>query len=109
MDQTSNFDFLNRHLDWLFKLAESAERNFSPNPNTTLINMCQLGDDIAQAIAARIGIEAGSNIKQIDLLRVIEYKLRLDDNVRDALKSLMVGYSLSMWFQVTFRGELVEY
>ena len=131
MDQASNFDFLKKHHDWLFKLAESAERNFSPDPNTSLIKMHQLGEAIAQAIAARIGVAAGSNIKQIDLLRDLDYKLRLDDNVRDAfhtirklgntathtfdsnshrdaLKSLMVGHALSMWFHVTFGGEAAK-
>ncbi|MEC4087193.1 type I restriction-modification system endonuclease [Pseudoalteromonas rubra] len=131
MEQTSNFDFLKEHHDWLFKLAESAERNFSPDPNTSLIKMRQLGEAIAQAIAARIGVEAGRNVKQIDLLRELDYKLRLDDNVRDAfhtirklgntathtfdsnshrdaLKSLMVGHALSMWFHTTFGGEAAK-
>jgi len=127
MENKSNFEFLKQHHDWLFKLAESAERNFSPDPNTSLIKMRQLGEAIAQAIAARIGVEAGSNIKQVDLLRDLDYNLRLDDNVRDAfhtirklgntathefdstshrdaLKAIMVGHALAMWFHITFGG-----
>lgn len=88
MESTSNFDFLKKHHHWLFKLAESAERNFSPFPNTTLFNMRQLGEAIAQSIAARIGVESGSNIKQVDLLRDLDYNLRLDDNVREAFHTI---------------------
>ncbi|MCC2606933.1 type I restriction-modification system endonuclease [Planctobacterium marinum] len=131
MDSSSNFEFLKQHHEWLFKLAESAERNFSPDPNTSLIKIRQLGEGIAQTIASRIGIEAGSNVKQIDLLRDLDYNLRLDDNVRDAfhtirklgntathefnssshrdaLKALMVGHALSMWFHITFGGEAAK-
>lgn len=131
MDSKSNFDFLNKHHDWLFKLAESAKRNFSPDPNTTLIKMRQLGEAIAQSIAARVGIEAGSKVKQIDLLKDLDYKLRLNDNVRDAfhtlrklgntathvfdstshcdaLKAMMVGHALSMWFHITFGGKAAK-
>ena len=131
MESTSNFEFLKKHDYWLFNLAESAERNFSPFPNTTLFNMRQLGEAIAQSIAARIGVESGSNIKQVDLLRDLDYSLRLDDNVRDAfhtirklgntasheftssshrdaLKSLMVGHALAMWFHITFGGSAAK-
>ncbi|MEC6831063.1 type I restriction-modification system endonuclease [Photobacterium toruni] len=127
----SNFDFLKTHYDWLFKLAESAERNFVPFPNTTLVNIRQLGEVIAKTIAARVGIEYGSNVKQIDLLKNIDCVLRLDDNVRDAfhtirklgnsathtfdssshrdaLKALMVAHALSTWFHVTFGGEVAK-
>ncbi|WP_105258997.1 type I restriction-modification system endonuclease [Pseudoalteromonas sp. T1lg88] len=131
MESTSNFYFLKKHQDWLFKLAESAERNFSPDPNTSLIKMRQLGEAIAQSIAARVGVEFGRNVKQLDLLSNLDAKLRLDDNVRDAfhtirklgntanhtfgseshrdaLKSLMVGHALSMWFHVTFGGSAAK-
>ena len=124
----SNFEFLKAHGAWFYNLAASAERNFAPDPNTTLIKMRQLGEAIAQNIAARIGVEYGSDVKQVDLLRDIDYSLRLDDNVRDAfhtlrklgnaathefdssshrdaLKAMMVGHALSMWFHGTFGGE----
>ncbi|GGF67358.1 type I restriction-modification system endonuclease [Alteromonas lipolytica] len=124
----SNFEFLKAHGAWFYNLAASAERNFAPDPNTTLIKMRQLGEAIAQNIAARVGVEYGSDVKQVDLLRDIDYSLRLDDNVRDAfhtlrklgnvathefdssshrdaLKAMMVGHALSMWFHGTFGGE----
>lgn len=131
MEHISNFDFLKKHQDWLFKLAESAELNFSSDPNTSLIKVRQLGEAIAQTIAARIGVESGVNIKQIDLLKDLDYNLRLDDNVRDAfhtirklgntathqfdstshrdaLKAIMVGHALAMWFHITFGGEAAK-
>lgn len=131
MDDFSNFEFLKKHHEWLFKLAESAERNYSPDPNTSLIKMRQLGEAIAQSIAARIGVEFGNNVKQIDLLKDLDYQLRLDDNVRDAfhtirklgntathefdstshrdaLKAIMVGHALAMWFHITFGGSAAK-
>ena len=131
MESASNFDFLKKYNDWLFKLAESAERNFVPDPNTALIKIRQLGEGIAQSIAARIGIEFDEQRRQIDLLRDIDYALRLDENVReafhtirklgntathtfdssshrDALKSLMFGHALAMWFHTTFGGEAAK-
>ncbi|WP_155487994.1 DEAD/DEAH box helicase family protein, partial [Vibrio harveyi] len=131
MADISNFDFLKSHHDWLFKLAESAERNFVPFPNTTLVNVRQLGEAIAQTIASRVGVEYGANVKQIDLLKELDCVLRLDDNVRDAfhtirklgnsathafdssthrdaLKALMVGHALSMWFHITFGGDAAK-
>lgn len=131
MADFSNFEFLKKHHDWLFKLAESAERNFVPFPNTTLVNVRQLGEAIAQTIASRVGIECGANVKQIDLLKELDCVLRLDDNVRDAfhtirklgnsathafdssthrdaLKALMVGHALSMWFHITFGGDAAK-
>lgn len=128
MDWVSNFDFLKHHHEWMLKLAESAEQNFSPFPNTTLVNMRQLGEAIAQNIAARVGVESGQNVKQIHLLRALDYHLKLDNNIRDAfhtlrklgnnanhefssschrdaLKALQVGHALSTWFHITFGGD----
>ena len=41
---TSNFEFLKAHGVCFYYLAASAERNFSSDPNTTLIKMRQLGE-----------------------------------------------------------------
>ncbi len=131
MEFVSNFEFLKQHHDWLFKLAEGAERNFSPDPNTSLIKIRQLGEAIAQNIAARVGVEFGGTVKQVDLLRELDYNLRLDQNVRDAfytirklgnaathefdssshrdaLKAIMVGHALAIWFHVTFGGDTAK-
>ncbi|OEF23139.1 type I restriction-modification system endonuclease [Vibrio rumoiensis] len=128
MVNRSNFEFLKHHHECLFQLAESAERNFSPDPNTALIKIRQLGEALAQTIAARVGVEFGRDVKQIDLLKDLDYTLRLDENVReafhtirklgntathtftsnshrDALQALIIGHALASWFHITFGGE----
>jgi len=127
MTPTSNFAFLKHHDELLFKLAETAERCFVPDPNITLVKMRQLGEALAQDIASRVGVEYGANIKQIDLLRELAYTLRLDPKVkdafhtirkqgndashqfdstthRDALAVLQIAWALSCWFHKTFGG-----
>ena len=127
MPSISNFEFLKQHDELLFKLAETAERCFVPDPNTTLVKMRQLGEALAQDIAARVGIESSANIKQIDLLRELDYTLKLDPTVkdafhvirkygndanhqfnssthRDALTVLQLAWKLSCWFHKIFGG-----
>jgi type I restriction enzyme R subunit len=127
MAPVSNFEFLKQHDELLFKLAETAERCFVPDPNTTLVKMRQLGEALAQDIAARVGIEASVHIKQIDLLRELDYTLKLDPTVkdafhiirkygndanhqfnssthRDALTVLQLAWKLSCWFHKIFGG-----
>jgi type I restriction enzyme R subunit len=124
---TSNFEFLKQHDELLFRLAETAERCYASDPNTSLIKMRQLAEALAQNIAASVGVEYGKNVKQIDLLNNLEYTLKLADNVkdafhtirklgnianheylssshRDALKCMQVGCALSGWYHVTFGG-----
>ena len=128
MAPISNFNFLKHHDELLFKLADTAERCFVPDPNTTLVKMRQLGEALAQDIAARVGVECGADIKQIDLLRELDYTLKLDPRVkdafhtirkqgndanhqfdssthRDALAVLQIAWSLSCWFHKAFGGE----
>jgi len=123
-----NFDFLDHHDDLLVRLAQTAEICFVPDPNTTLIKMRQLGEELAKTIASRVGVGSGPEIKQIDLLRALDFTLQLDMQVRDAfhtlrklgnsaahditssthrdaLKSLQVGHALSAWFHITFGGD----
>ncbi|WP_022952140.1 type I restriction-modification system endonuclease [Leucothrix mucor] len=125
---SSNFDFLKHHDELLVRLAETAEHCFVPDPNTTLIKMRQLGEALAKAIAARVGIAFGSEVTQYELLRDLDYTLRLDRNIKDAfhslrklgndashdiissthrkaLESLQVGFSLSAWYHQTFGGD----
>lgn len=122
---TSNFEFLKHHDELLFRLADTAERCYASDPNTSLIKMRQLGEALAQNIAARVGVEFGKDVKQFDLLNNLEYTLKLNDNVksafhtirtlgneanhryissshRDALKSMQIGCVLSGWYHVTY-------
>lgn len=128
MEFTSNFEFLKHHDELLFRLAETAEQCYASDPNTSLIKMRQLGEAIAQRIAACVGVESGKYVKQVDLIRDLEYTLKLDDNVkdafhtirklgnvanheylssshRDALKCMQIGCALSGWYHVTFGGD----
>lgn len=131
MADPQNFHFLEYHDPLLARLGETAEQCYIPDPNTTLLKMRQLGEALAQSIAARVGVECGSDIKQIDLLRQLDYQLRLDfrikdifhtlrklgnsanhditsSNHRDALQALQLGYSLSIWFHRAFGGEAAK-
>lgn len=129
--EMSNFDFLKHHDELLLRLAQTAEDCFVPDPNTTLIKMRQLGEELAKTIAARVGVESGREIKQVDLLRNLDFTLRLDKYVkeafyvlrtlgnpaahdisssthRDALKSLQVGHVLSGWYHKEFGSETAK-
>jgi type I restriction enzyme R subunit len=131
MASTSNFGFLKQHDPLLYKLAETAERCFVPDPNTTLVKMRQLGEALAQEIAARVGVERSANVKQLDLLRELDYTLKLDSRIkdafhtvrkqgndanhqfdssthRDALAVLQLAWKLSCWFHKTFGGALAK-
>ncbi|UML94190.1 hypothetical protein [Shewanella xiamenensis] len=63
----SNFDFLKHHDELLLRLAQTAEWCFIPDPNTTLLKMRQLGEELAKNIAARVGVACGQGINQVDL------------------------------------------
>ncbi|MGS0695944.1 type I restriction-modification system endonuclease [Shewanella sp. 0m-4] len=124
----SNFDFLKHHDELLLRLAQTAEWCFAPDPNTTLLKMRQLGEELAKNIAARVGVESGKEVKQVDLLRNLDYSLRLDQRIkdafhtirklgnaanhditsnshRDALQSLQIGYALSVWYHQLYGGD----
>lgn len=128
----SNFAFLDVHDELLVRLAETAEHCFIHDPNTTLIKMRQLGEALAQSIAARVGVACGQEVRQIDLLRELDFTLRLEQRVkdafhtlrklgneashditssnhRDALRALQVGYALSIWFHRSFGGDKAKH
>ena len=48
-----NFDFLKQHDPIFLQLAQSAERAFSSDPNTTLVKLRQFAEAIAQDQAER--------------------------------------------------------
>jgi len=124
MDDKSNFDFLKEHDPVFFQLAVAAEQQFSADPNTTLIKLRQLGEALAQDIAARCGVEFDEKTSQADLLFKLNREIRLDPNIRDlfhtlriegnrathqfrtqhkeALDGLRLARSLAIWFHQAF-------
>lgn len=84
----SNFDFLGEHDPIFLQLASAAERAFSSDPNTTLIKFRQLGEALAQDIAARCGLEFDGQTSQSDLLFKLNREIRLDPAIRELFHTL---------------------
>ncbi|MGI2172394.1 type I restriction-modification system endonuclease [Shewanella sp. MF05960] len=122
--KSENFSFLESYDPIFIDLAISAERAFTSDPNTTLIKLRQLGEAMAQDIAARCGIEFDDKTTQADLLYKINRELNLEAVVRqlfhalriegnkathqfktqhkEALEGLKLARSLAIWFHHTF-------
>lgn len=123
-NQTSNFDFLAEHDPLFEELALSAERAFVSDPNTTLIKLRQLGEALAQHMAALVGLSFDEQTTQADLLYKINRELRLEPVVRElfhtlriegnkathqfktqhkeAISGLVVARKLAIWFHQSF-------
>ncbi|WP_210449427.1 type I restriction-modification system endonuclease [Vibrio crassostreae] len=124
LNNTSSFSFLAEHDPLFVELASGAERVFSSDPNTTLIKLRQLGEALAQHIAALIGVEFDEQTTQADLLyrlnrevkfepvvRELFHTLRIEGNKathqfktqhKEALNGLKVARALSIWFHQSF-------
>ncbi len=122
--ESDNFGFLAEHDPLLVQIAAAAERAFASDPNTTLIKLRQLGEALAQNIAARIGLPVDNQISQKDLLYSLNRELQLDPMVRelfhgvriqgnkathefhtrhrDAMDGLKVARALAVWFHQSF-------
>ena len=85
----SNFVFLKVHDPIFFQLASSAEQSFNSDPNTTLIKLRQLGEALAQDIAARCGIDF-KEMSQAELLFALNQSIKLDPSVRELFHSLRI-------------------
>ncbi|MDI9094696.1 type I restriction-modification system endonuclease [Providencia hangzhouensis] len=123
-NQTSNFEFLAEHDPLFVELARSAEQTFSSDPNTTLIKLRQLGEALAQHIAALAGIPFDAQTTQADLLYKIHRELKLEPVVRElfhtlriegnkathqfktqhreAINGLIIARKLAIWFHQSF-------
>ena len=123
-EPTSIFGFLAEHDPLFVEIAESAERAFAGDPNTTLIKLRQLGEGLGQHLAARAGIEFDDQTSQADLLFKINRELKLEPVVRElfhtlriegnkathqfktlhkeAISGLVVARKLAIWFHQTF-------
>jgi type I restriction enzyme, R subunit len=123
--RSSNFGHLKAHDEQLVRLGLLAERYFAEDPNTCLLKLRQLTEMLAQLTATRIGLYAGSDEKQADLLRRLQdhgilprevvglfhevrkagndANHRLWGDHRGALTALRLAWQLSLWFHRTFR------
>jgi len=121
---SSNFAFLAEHDPVFLQLAGTAEQVFAADPNTTLIKLRQLGEALAQNIAARAGIEFDSETSQADLLFRLNREIRLDPTIREmfhilriegnkathqfrtrhkeAMDGLKLARTLAVWFHQSF-------
>jgi type I restriction enzyme R subunit len=72
------------------ELATAAERAFSSDPNTTLIKLRQLGEALAQHLAALSGIEFDQQTSQSDLLYRLQRELRLEPQIKELFHTLRV-------------------
>ncbi|MDF7798276.1 DUF4145 domain-containing protein [Pontiellaceae bacterium B1224] len=119
-----NFQFLEEHDAVFLQLASTAEQVFASDPNTTLIKLRQLGEALAQNIAARCGIEFDEQTSQSDLLYKINREIGLDPEVKnlfhtlriegnrathqfqtrhgEAMNGLKLARTLSIWFHQSF-------
>src|SRR5512138_1280684 len=68
----SNFGFLEAHDEQLVRLGMLAERYFPEDPNTSLINLRQLAELLAQHVASNVGEYVSTDESQYDLLRRLQ-------------------------------------
>lgn len=119
-----NFEFLKIYDPQLVRLGGLAERYFADDPNTCLIKLRQFGEVLAQLTAAKVGLYADPEEKQIELLRRLRdrgivkgdtdrlfHELRkagndathgLAGNQRTALSGLKYARALGIWFHRVF-------
>ncbi|MBN2161650.1 MAG: type I restriction-modification system endonuclease [Pontiellaceae bacterium] len=106
--QSGNFDFLEEHDAVFLQLASTAEQVFSSDPNTTLIKLRQLGEALAQNIAARCGIPFDELTSQSDLLYKLNREIGLDPEIRELFHTLRIeGNKATHQFQ-TKHGEAMN-
>lgn len=121
---SKNFAFLAEHAPLFVELSQSAESAFSSDPNTTLIKLRQLGEALAQHLAALSGIEFDEQTSQAELLYRLNRELRLEPQVKElfhilriegnkaahqfrtqhkeAIDGLKVARTLAIWFHRSF-------
>lgn len=127
----SNFYFLEAHDSIFLQLAQSAERAFSSDPNTTLVKLRQFAEAIAQDLAMRCSIEFDDKTNQADLLFRINRELRLEPQIislfhglrkagnqavhqfktehKPALAGLRVARDIAIWYHRAFGKQGVNF
>ncbi len=120
----SNFSFLKEHDPIFFQLASAAENSFASDPNTTLVKLRQLGEAIAQDVAARCGVLFDTMTTHADLIYKLSREINLEPAIKelfhtlriegnkathqfrtkhkDAIDGLRVARALAIWFHQAF-------
>ncbi|MEX0623230.1 MAG: DUF4145 domain-containing protein, partial [Saccharospirillum sp.] len=88
--ESPNFGFLAEHDPLFAELGQAAERAFSSDPNTSLIKLRQLGEAMAQHLAAQAGLEFDDQTSQSDLLYRLNRELRLEPQVKELFHTLRI-------------------
>ena len=126
---SSNFAFLTKlHPLWA-ELGSVAERVFPIDPRSCVVKMRLLAEDMARDMAIQVGIQPSLFNSQLELLRELESRLRLDTNVRsmlhllrkrgneavhqanaqisfaEGLEVLKIGRELALWYHRTFDNQ----
>ena len=126
-----NFDFLKQHDPIFLQLAQSAERAFSSDPNTTLVKLRQFAEAVAQDLAMRCSIEFDDQTSQADLLFRINRELRLESQIinlfhglrkagnqavhqfktehKSALAGIKVARDIAIWYHRAFGEQGVDF
>ena len=121
---TRNFAFLAAHDSALAEVAALAERYFADDPVTSLMKIRQLGELLAQQVAARAGVLGDAEEPQAELLGRLRRETAFPRDVidlfhdlrrvgneavhkhrgdhRTALAALKVARQLALWFHRTF-------
>ncbi|MCF4009999.1 type I restriction-modification system endonuclease [Rheinheimera sp. UJ63] len=103
----SNFAFLVEYDPLFLQLAQSAERAFNADPNTTLIKLRQFAEAIAQEVAARSGVVFDEQTSQADLLYKLNRELGFDPRVRELFHILRIeGNKATHQFKTQHREAL---
>ena len=122
--KSHNFQFLAAYDPQFVRLGALAERYFRDDPNTCLIKLRQLGELLAQEVAARVGLFGSADEPQSDLLRRLKaeravppqamelfHQIRVAGNLAaharagdhsPALTTLKIARQLGVWFHRTF-------
>lgn len=89
------------------QLGRSAEQVFSGDPNTTLIKLRQLGEALAQDLAARSGIVFDSETTQADLRYKLQREIQLDPEIHSLFHTLRIeGNKAAHQFQTRHKDAM---
>ena len=100
----SNFSFLAKHEPLFCQLGAGAERLFAFDPNASLLKLRQLGEAMAQSIAARLAIPFDDRTTQFDFLYAINRQISLETTVRELFHTLRIeGNRAAHEFTMTFK------